>query len=191
MVGFGNPGAEYEHTRHNIGADTVALVASRWGEKLKRGKELALVGEARAGARRVALALPQTYYNESGQSVVRLVHRFGIDDLHRLVVVHDEMDLPPGRIRVKVGGGLAGNNGLKSVKAHLKSDDFVRIRIGIGKPPGSQQGVDHVLRRPGKVERTELDIAMQEAADAIETILEHGAVEAMNRHNGGSTRELS
>ena len=89
--------------------------------------------------------------------------------------MHDELDLPPGQLKVKVGGGLAGNNGLKSIKAHLHTDDFVRVRIGVGKPPGRQEGADHVLRRPGKAERAELDIAMEEAADAVEVILADGA----------------
>ena len=96
------------------------------------------------------------------------MRRHGIDDLDRLVVVHDELDLPPGRIKVKVGGGLAGNNGLQSIKAHLHTDDFVRVRIGVGKPPGARSGADHVLRRPGKAERAELDVAIEEAADAVE-----------------------
>ena len=183
VVGLGNPGAEYERSRHNVGADTVALLAERHGEKLKKGKELALVAELRLAGGRVAVAWPQTYYNESGQSVGRLVHRFGIEDLHRLVVVHDELDLPPGSLRVKVGGGLAGNNGLRSIKSHLKSEDFVRIRIGIGKPPSAARGADHVLKRPGKAERTELDIAIQEAADAVEAILVEGPDQAMTRFN--------
>ena len=183
VVGLGNPGAEYERTRHNVGADTVALLAERHGEKLKRGKELAVVAELRLPGGRVAVAWPQTYYNESGQSVGRLVHRFGIEDLRRLVVVHDELDLPPGSLRVKVGGGLAGNNGLRSIKSHLKSDDFVRIRIGIGKPPSAARGADHVLKRPGRTERTELDIAIQGAADAVEAILVEGPEQAMTTFN--------
>jgi PTH1 family peptidyl-tRNA hydrolase len=111
------------------------------------------------------------------------VRRHGIEDLHRLVVVHDEMDLPVGKLKVKVGGGLAGNNGLKSIKAHLHTDDFVRVRLGIGKPPGRQQGVDHVLRRPGKAEQAELDVVLAEAADAVELILVEGAEAAMTRFN--------
>ncbi len=137
----------------------------------------------RVGGRRLALAFPQTFYNDSGLAVAALVRRHGIDDLAHLVVVHDELDLPPGRIRVKVGGGLAGNNGLKSLKAHLHGEGFVRIRIGVGKPPGRQEGADHVLRRPGKAERAELDVAVQEAADAVETILAEGPDAAMNRFN--------
>ncbi len=183
VVGLGNPGAEFVGTRHNVGAEVVALLADRHGGRLKAGKERALSAEVRIGANRVALAFPQTFYNESGNAVVALLHRHGIEDLHRLVVVHDEMDLPTGKLKVKVAGGLAGNNGLKSIKAHLKSDDFVRIRIGIDKPPGRQQGVDHVLRRPGKTERAELDVAVAEAADAVEHILVEGPEAAMTRFN--------
>ncbi len=180
MVGLGNPGADYAHTRHNVGADTVALLADRHGGRLRMGKERALVDDVRIGSQRVALAFPQTFYNDSGLAVVALVHRHGIEDLHHLVIVHDELDLEPGTVRVKVGGGLAGNNGLKSIKAHLHTDDFVRVRIGIGKPPGAQQGVDHVLKRPGKAQRVELDVAIQEAADAVELILTAGTDQAMN-----------
>jgi PTH1 family peptidyl-tRNA hydrolase len=183
VVGLGNPGAEYERSRHNVGAETVALLAERYGERLKKGKELALVAEVRIGAKRVALGWPQTYYNDSGLSVAKLVQRFGIDDWTHLVVVHDELDLPPGGLRVKQGGGLAGNNGLRSIKAHLKTDEFVRIRIGVGKPPDPRRGADHVLKRPGKAERTELDIVIQEAADAVETILSDGISAAMTRFN--------
>ena len=93
------------------------------------------------------------------------------------------MDLPIGKLKVKVGGGLAGNNGLKSIKAHLHSDDFVRVRLGIGKPAGRQQGVDHVLRRPGKADRAELDVVVAEAADAVELLLAEGAEAAMTRYN--------
>ena len=187
-VGLGNPGAEYARTRHNVGADTVALLADRHGGRLRAGKERALSDEVRVGGHRLALAFPQTYYNESGLAVGALVRRHGVEDLHRLVVVHDELDLPPGRIQVKVGGGLAGNKGLKSIKAHLHSDDFVRVRIGVGKPSGPQHGADHVLRRPGKAERVELDIVIQEAADAVEMILADGAERAMNRFNGAAER---
>lgn len=186
VVGLGNPGEEYAHSRHNVGADTVALLAERHGARLKRGKERALSGETVVGGRRLALAVPLTYYNLAGEAVRLLVRRHGVeDDLHRLVVVHDELDLPPGRMKVKLGGGLAGNNGLKSIKSHLHTDDFARIRIGVGKPPGRMEGADHVLRRPGKAERTELDVVIQEAADAVEVILASGVAQAMTRYNQG------
>jgi PTH1 family peptidyl-tRNA hydrolase len=183
VVGFGNPGAEYAGTRHNVGAEVVDLLARRHGGSLKKGKHRALAGDVRIGDVKVALAFPQTYYNESGQAVVQLLKWVGIDDPHRLVVVHDELDLPPGKLKVKVGGGLAGNNGLRSVKAHLHTDDFVRVRIGIGKPPGRTQGIDHVLKRPGKAERTELDVAIEEAADAVELLATSGPDRAMERYN--------
>ena len=183
-MGLGNPGEEYASTRHNVGADVIALLASRHGARLRKGRERALVAEVRVDGRRLALAFPQTYMNESGMAVGPLVRRFGVDgDLSRLVVVHDELDLPVGRIRVKVGGGLAGHNGLKSITAHLHTDGFCRVRIGIGKPPGRRQGVDHVLRPPGKAERAELAVAIEEAADAVEAILAEGAAPAMNRFN--------
>jgi len=121
--------------------------------------------------------------NLSGESVGLLVKRHGITDAERVVVVHDELDLPLGRVKVKRGGGLAGHNGLRSIKAHLHTDEFLRVRIGIGKPPSKEQGVDHVLRRPSKSERVELEIAVQEAADAVEAILAEGVDAAMNRYN--------
>jgi PTH1 family peptidyl-tRNA hydrolase len=163
----------------------VALLASRHGERLKRSKEHALVAEARVDGRRLALAFPQTYVNDSGRSVAPLVRRFGIDDLTRLVIVHDELDLPLGIVRIKAGGGLAGHNGLRSIKAHLHSDAFTRVRIGIGKPPGGkEQGADHVLNAPSRGDRTELGVSVEVAADAVESILAEGVAAAQNRFNG-------
>ena len=183
VVGLGNPGAEYARTRHNAGADTVELLADRHQGRLRLSKERALAAEVRLGTERVALAIPQTFYNDSGLAVAAMIRRHGVEDLHRLVIVHDELDLPPGTLRVKVGGGLAGNKGLQSIKAHLHTDDFVRVRIGVGKPPGRQHGADHVLRRPGKAERVELDVAIEKAADAVELILTDGPDASMNRYN--------
>lgn len=187
-VGLGNPGAEFAHTRHNAGADVVALLAERHGGRLKKSKQSSLVGEVRVGAKRLALAFPQTYMNDSGRAVAPLVRRFGIADLERLVVVHDELDLPLGTVRVKAGGGLAGHNGLRSIKAHLHDDGFTRVRIGIGKPPGGkEQGADHVLRAPSMRDRRELDVSVEIAADAVECILVDGVAVAQNRFNGSVT----
>ncbi|MEO7837527.1 MAG: aminoacyl-tRNA hydrolase [Acidimicrobiales bacterium] len=183
VVGLGNPGPEYAGTRHNVGVEVIEILAGRHGERLRRARERALVAEVRIGSARVALAFPQTFMNDSGAAVGPLVRRFGVEDLARLVVVHDELDLPVGALRVKLGGGLAGHNGLKSINAHLHSDAFCRVRIGIGKPPGRAQGVDHVLNAPGKAERAELAVVVQEAADAVELILTDGPVAAMNRFN--------
>ena len=180
VVGLGNPGREYAGSRHNVGFEVVDLLARRHGASLKAGKERSLVAEVRVGGERVALAEPTTYMNLSGEAVAPLVRRFGIDDPARLVVVHDELDLPLGRMKVKVGGGLAGHNGLRSIKAHLHTADFVRIRIGVGKPPTKEQGADHVLKRVAKSERAELDVVVEEAADAVEAILAVGVEAAMN-----------
>ncbi len=183
MVGLGNPGARFAGTRHNVGAETVEVLARRHGGRLRSGKELALVGEVDIDGRRVALAFPQTFMNESGRSVQLLVRRFGVDDPSRLIVVHDELDLPLGRLKLKLGGGLAGHNGLRSIKAHLHTDAFGRVRIGIGKPPRPERGADHVLSRPGKAVRIELDTAVEEAADAVEAIATEGLEAAMNHYN--------
>jgi PTH1 family peptidyl-tRNA hydrolase len=187
VVGLGNPGADYAGTRHNTGSEVVELLAQRHGGQLRKARERARTCEVTVGVgealRRLALAVPLTFYNEAGLAVAALARRHGIDEVGRIVVVHDELDLPPGRIKVKLGGGLAGNNGLKSTKSHLGTDAFARVRIGVGKPPGRMSGADHVLRRPGKAERAELDIAVVEAADAVEAILTQGLDAAMNRYN--------
>jgi PTH1 family peptidyl-tRNA hydrolase len=183
VAGLGNPGREYQGSRHNVGFEVVEELARRHEASLKAGKEQALVAEARLGGLRVALAEPTTYMNLSGESVAKLVRRYGIEDPARLVVVHDELDLPLGVVRVKVGGGLAGHNGLRSIKAHLHTADFVRVRIGVGKPPSKEHGADHVLRKVGKAERTELDVAVQEAADAVELVASDGPDAAMNQVN--------
>ena len=128
---------------------------------------------------RVALAVPTTYMNDSGSAVRSLVTRFGIDEPSSVVIVHDELDLPPGTVRLKAGGGLAGHNGLRSVQSHLHSSDFLRVRIGVGKPPSAAQGASHVLRRPPKAVRELLAESVQRAADAIERIAEDGWDAAM------------
>ena len=160
------------------------LLAVRHGERLRSDKGTrAAVATVRLDGRLVVLAVPQTYMNDSGLAVGALVRRHGITDLARVVVVHDELDLPTGRVRIKLGGGTAGHNGLKSIHAHLHGQGYARVRIGIGKPPGRQAGADHVLRRPGKTERASLDVAVEVAADAVEAIAALGLEPAMNRFN--------
>ena len=190
VVGLANPGAEFDGTRHNVGGDAVAELARRHGARLRADRRSsALVGDARVDGTRVVLAVPTTYMNDSGRAVATLAQRVGIDtrdaaDLAaRLVVVHDELDLPPGRLKVKVGGGNAGHNGLRSVDQHLRSGGYTRVRIGIGKPPGRQAGADYVLRRPGHAERDLLAVAVAEAADAVEVVVRQGTEAAMNRYN--------
>jgi peptidyl-tRNA hydrolase, PTH1 family len=188
VIGLGNPGDEFAGTRHNAGADAVELLARRAGTSLGKSREKAKAAEVTMGGQRVALAFPTTYMNLSGESATLLVKRHGIESIERVVVVHDELDLPLGALRVKVGGGLAGHNGLKSIRQHLHSADFVRVRIGIGKPPGKQDGATHVLKKLGKADREEMAVMVERAADAVETIVADGPVAAMNRYNATPDR---
>jgi PTH1 family peptidyl-tRNA hydrolase len=182
VVGLGNPGDEYARTRHNVGAEVVELLARRHGGKLKGSKGRARSDEVRIGSRRVALAIPLTYMNDSGEAVAGLVRRLGVEP-EQIVIVHDELDLPPEALRVKFGGGLAGHNGLRSIKQHLHTDEFARVRIGVGKPPSKERGADHVLSRISKREREAMDVTIEEAADAVECIVGDGIEAAMNRYN--------
>jgi len=185
VVGLGNPGEQYASTRHNVGAWVIDELVARVGGRLKPSKhEHALVDSQLIGGRRLTLAFPATYMNESGRAVSQLVKRRGIDDFSRLLVIHDELDLPVGRMKLKFGGGLAGNNGLKSIKAHLHSGDFCRLRVGVGKPPaGRMTGADYVLRAPSRADRKVLDQMVVEAADAVEMVLTDGIASAMNKYN--------
>ena len=184
MLGLGNPGEQYASTRHNAGRWVLDELLRRHGGRLRRGRRLhALVCELRLGQRRVAAAAPVTFMNDSGRCVVPLMRRFGIHDLSRLVVLHDELDLAVGRVKVKTGGGLAGHNGLKSIRAHLRSDAFTRVRIGVGKPHATPHGGEYVLKRPGRDERAALDEAVQRAADAVEHLVDHGVEPTMNTFN--------
>ncbi len=183
-VGLGNPGGKFEGTRHNVGADCIEILARRHGVKLRRERQLSSrAGEARVGQRRLALAVPETYMNDSGLAVRALVRRYSRGKVDHLVVVHDELDLEPGVVRVKSGGGTAGHNGLRSIEAHVHSLAFVRVRIGIGKPRFRTEGADHVLSRPSRAEREALEVAAEDAADAVELLLDRGLEVAMNEVN--------
>jgi peptidyl-tRNA hydrolase, PTH1 family len=164
----------------------VRLLAERHDVKLRTDRRVrASTGELRVDGRRVALAVPSTYMNESGGPVGALLRRYGIEDVAQVIVVHDELDLAPGRMKLKVGGGAAGHNGLKSVQRHVGDPGFVRVRVGIGKPPGTMTGVDYVLRRPGRADRLALEPALVDAADAVELLVRDGVAAAMNRYNRG------
>lgn len=188
VVGLGNPGQRYAGTRHNVGADALAVFCQRHGERLRPDKRIpALTADLTlhdAGGVRVHAAFPTTYMNESGQAVAALVRRHPIDDWTRLVVLHDELDLPPSRIKVKRGGGLAGHNGLRSITQHLRTQDYARIRIGVGRPPGgASRGADWVLSKVSRADRTDLDIGIAEAVDALQMIIDEGLDAAMQRFN--------
>lgn len=201
-VGLGNPGVEYEGTRHNAGAEVVRLIAERHSGRLRPEKGLnAQTAVVHISGRNLVLAVPQTYVNESGLAVRALVQRYLaasqapgsgeggrgrgplMFDSGALVVVHDELDLEPGVVRVKLGGGTAGHNGLRSIESHLRHLDFARVRIGVGKPPNPAAGADHVLRRASKADRALIAVAVEVAADAVECLLADGPEVAMNRFN--------
>ena len=184
VVGLGNPGTKYAGSRHNVGEAAVTLLARRKSVALKGGRDNALVAETRFGDDRVVLAFPITFMNDSGQAVSALVRRYRIETPEQIIVVQDELDLPPGDLKVKAGGGLAGHNGLRSIKQHLKTEDFLRVRIGVGKPSSKEAGAGHVLSKVPKAERELLDLRVADAADAVELIIADGVEAAMQRFNG-------
>ena len=190
VVGLGNPGEKYARTRHNVGEEAVRLLAERRGVALKGGRDSALVAETRLrgndGEQRVVLAFPITFMNDSGQAVSALVRRYRVESPEQIIVIQDELDLPPGDIKIKAGGGLAGHNGLRSITQHLKSQDYLRVRIGVGKPEHKDVGKGHVLSKVPKAERELLDIRIIDAADATELIIVRGVEAAMQRYNGTS-----
>lgn len=189
MLGLGNPGADYAGSRHNVGADVVELLAERHGTGLRPAKkEQALVAELRApgSGELVVVAFPQTFMNDSGRSAAGLVTRYGVDDPSRIIVAHDELDLPLGALKLKAGGGFAGHNGLKSLRQYLGTAEFARVRLGVGKPPRPGAGANWVLKPATGADRVELDVVVAEAADAVLDVIAQGIDEAMNRWNGRS-----
>lgn len=164
------------------------MLAGRHGGRLRPdSKVTSSVAEVRIGSERIVVAVPMTYMNESGRAVSSLMRRYDIDDLEKLVVVHDELDLPSGRVKIKSGGGIAGHNGLRSIKSHLSSGDFTRIRMGVDKPPGgAQKGADWVLSKITRVARVDLDAACLRACEAVELIAERGVQQAMAQVNAES-----
>lgn len=162
IVGLGNPGAEYEDTRHNAGFWLCERLAARLGAELRR--ESRFHGIAGRTREQVWLLMPQTYMNRSGQAVAALARFYRIPPAEMLVL-HDELDLPPGTLRLKFGGGLGGHNGLKDIAAHLGTQDFWRLRIGIGHPGDRNQVVDYVLKKPRAEERVLIEAALERALE--------------------------
>jgi len=182
VVGLGNPGPGYAGNRHNVGAMVLDELVGRAGLRLSSGKGArarAVAGEGRLAGRRVVLARPLTYMNESGGPVRGLLdyHHLPVEDL---VVVHDELDIPYGAVRLKRGGGEGGHNGLRSISRSTGAKDYLRVRVGIGRPPGRQDAADYVLKDFSSVERKELDLLIAEAADAVEALLARGLEAAQN-----------
>lgn len=182
VVGLGNPGPEYRDTRHNVGAMVVDTLADRSGSAMRSQRRTRCdVAEMRWGAHRVILARPHSYMNESGGPVVALVDYYG-GEADRVVVVHDELDLPFATIRLKQGGGDNGHNGLRSIRRSF-SPETIRVRVGVGRPPGRQDPADFVLRPFTAAERRDLPELLDRAGDAIECVVAEGLPAAQNRFN--------
>ena len=182
VIGLGNPGALYAGNRHNIGFMTVDAIASRIGGSFKAHKSRADVLEGRIAGQRVVLAKPRTYMNESGGPASGLASFFKVPP-DRIVVIHDELDLEPGAIRLKLGGGDNGHNGLKSLRASLRTGEFHRVRLGVGRPPGRQDPADFVLRDFPAAAREEVGVQVERSADAVELLISQGLVAAQNAYN--------
>ncbi len=203
VVGLGNPGPTYAGNRHNVGAmvvhelgarhDVGAMSVKRLARRrdsagsFKAHRARALIDQVRLGTasggspgHRVVLAVPTTFMNESGASVAGLMSFFSVD-LDHLVVVHDELDIPAGTVRVKRGGGEGGHNGLRSISRALGSKDYLRVRVGIGRPPGRMDPADFVLRDFSTIERTELPFTLDIAADAVESLVDVGLLASQQR----------
>lgn len=188
IVGLGNPGRRYRGTRHNVGWDVIDRLARRWGTVVSAEDGWSLVGRATVGAQRVLLVKPQTYVNVSGVAMadLRRRHRVPVADIFLIV---DDLDLPLGRIRLRARGAHGGHNGLRSVIEALGSEEFPRLRIGIGRPPQGTDAAEFVLTRVDDAERPLLDAALDRAADALETAVLEGPAAAMNRYNARGNEE--
>ena len=184
VVGLGNPGPEYAGNRHNVGFLVLEVLAGAVGGSFRRHKRArAQVLEGRLAGLRVVLAKPTTFMNDSGQAVAALLDFYSLDP-SRLVVVHDELDLPFGRIRLKLGGGDNGHNGLKSLRRSLGTGDFYRVRFGIDRPPGQMDAAAYVLRNFAAAERGDLETEVVRTADAVSVLLTSGLEVAQQEFNG-------
>jgi len=185
VVGLGNPGPEYARHRHNVGFLVADVLAGRTGAKLARSRRaVADVGEGRLGfgGPRLVVAKPLTYMNLSGGPVSALA-RFYKVPVGRVIAVHDELDIPYGQLRLKIGGGEGGHNGLRSMSKSLASKDYLRVRFGIGRPPGRQDPADYVLSEFSAVERKELEYLVDRAADVVEMVIQRGLEPAQNTYH--------
>jgi len=190
IIGLGNPGRKYARSRHNIGFMCLNRFARKHGIRFDRRQGKSRIGSGEVAGSEVVLARPQTFMNLSGQAVNRLVKKFkvGLDDI---IVIYDDLDLPPGKIRIRPGGSSAGHKGIESIIAHLGSADFVRIRVGIGRPNTSEGGravseadiIDFVLSEFTPIEKRIMRRVIPQVSEAILCLLTEGAIAAMNRFN--------
>ena len=190
VVGLGNPGVEYEHTRHNVGFRIVECVAARHRIALRHDRQLhARFGLGRIAGSETALLEPQTYMNLSGRAVLATLDAYPVDPATDLLVVYDDLDLPFGRLRLRASGGAGGHNGIVDIQQQLGRHDFARLRFGIGRPPTGEDPIAHVLAPFRADEQAQLGAHLDAASDAIELALAEGVARAMNRVNAGPPAE--
>lgn len=183
IVGLGNPGRKYAHTRHNVGFDTIDILADRYGISVDGKKHKALYGKGIIEGNKVILAKPQTFMNLSGESVRALIDFYKIDEKDDLIVLYDDISLDPGAIRLRSKGSAGGHNGIKSIIAHLGGQVFKRIKIGVGEKPRGYDLADYVLSRFSKTDQEQVDAALERAADAAVKIINDDMAAAMNEYN--------
>lgn len=183
IVGLGNPGREYERTRHNVGFWTIDRLAVELGIDLKPGKFKGLVGEGRSGGEKVVLVKPLTYMNLSGECVGPLLHFYKVDAQDDLIVIYDDLDLPCGKIRLREKGSSGGHNGVKSLIAHLGTEQFKRIKLGIDRPNPGRKVPDYVLSCFSKEQEVEVELSVARAADAAVEWLSTPYPQVMNKYN--------
>ncbi len=182
VAGLGNPGKEYASTKHNLGFLAIDEIARRAGIDLTKKKFRGVYGEGFLSGEKLILLKPETYMNRSGESVSEAAVFYNISPTD-IIIIHDEMDLPAGTLRVKAGGGSAGHNGIRSIIDRIGSPEFIRIRIGIGKPGGKSKGAAHVLSRFGSGEEDAVKASVERAADAVLELIENGLERTMNKFN--------
>lgn len=191
VAGLGNPTKEYENTRHNVGFSVIDRLAQKHGIPLKEQKHKGLLGRGMIGEKKVILVKPLTYMNLSGECIREVLEYYKVDSPEHLIVICDDINLEPGRIRIRKKGSAGGHNGLKNIIAHLGSDVFVRIRVGIGEKPAGYDLADYVLGHFAGAEKERMEDAQTDACSAVETLLLEGADAAMNRFNRREKKEGS
>lgn len=183
IVGLGNPGKEYAHTRHNVGFDTIDELASKWNIDVSTKKHKALIGKGMIEGEKVILAKPQTYMNLSGESVRELLDFYKIDETSELIIIYDDISLNPGQLRIRPKGSAGGHNGIKSIISHLGGQEFLRIKVGVGEKPKGYDLADYVLGHFSKEDKEVMEQAQKRAAQAAAMLVSGDIEAAMNEFN--------
>ena len=189
IVGLGNPGKQYEHTRHNIGFDVMDALAEKYNISISEKKHKALCGKGVINGVKVVLAKPQTYMNLSGESVAELVNYYKMDPEEEMIVIYDDISLAPGNLRIRKKGSAGGHNGIKNIIAHLGTQEFPRVRIGVGEKPARMDLADYVLGHFPKEETETMTTAFKDGAAAVVDMMTEGVEAAMNHFNGAARGE--